>query len=332
MNEEDVRTIIRPSGGFEVLPSTQRSGFDFGSASLNPIRRDRRYQLILRTLGHLERLAKAPFIVAQKLPNLHPERLDEGDPDTVRSIALSVFASSEIEGEGISVSYLEAFVAGHTEPGEHVNDELRQKLHAHRDIKDTYFWVLNQQLEPVLTYDFVLEVHRRMFLGTKPAIAGQIKNREVRIKWHRRDGTEEDVPTVPATQAEQFLRALCDRTSEMFRLAEENADAPMFLAAAEFACDFLAIHPFQDGNGRTARLLSTYLLERGGYHFAKIYPLDEVVLDTRAEYYEALNTSQRFWHTAEEDLSPWMEYFVDAVFEQWERAFRRVRNQAARAR
>ncbi|MGH8583272.1 MAG: Fic family protein [Gammaproteobacteria bacterium] len=331
MTREDVRTIIRPSGGFEIYPSTHDAGFDFGSVPVAPTRSDPRYRLRLRTLGHIERLAKARFILAEKRPELRPELLDAGDPDTVRSIVLSVFASSEIEGEGISADYLEPFVAGHTEPGEHVDDELRQRLHAHRDIKDTYFWVLNQQSEPVLTYDFVLEVHRRMFQSAKPEIAGQIKDREVRIRWHRHDGVVE-VPTLPAIQAEPCLRALCERASRMFRLAKENADAPMLLAAAEFACDFLAIHPFRDGNGRTARLLSTYLLESGGYHFTKIYPLDEVILDTRAEYYEALNTSQRYWHTAEEDLSPWMEYFVEAVFEQWERAFRRVRNQAARTR
>lgn len=329
MTEERARTIIRPSGGFELRPLAQDPGFDFGSASLAPIRSDPRFQLSLRTLGHLERLAKARFILAEKVPELRPETLDPSDADTVRSIVLSVFASSEIEGEGISADYLEPFVAGYTEPGEHVNEELRQRLHAHRAIKDTYFWVLTERRDPILTYDFVLEIHRRMFQSTKPQMAGQIKDCEVKIRWHGRDGVEVNVPTVPAIQAEKFLRALCDRTSYMFKLAHENADASMLLAAAEFACDFLAIHPFRDGNGRMARLLSTYLLEIGGYHFAKIYPLDEVVLDTRAEYYEALNTSQRYWHTEKEDLSRWMTYFVEAVFEQWERAFRRVKNQAA---
>src|SRR6185437_6650499 len=84
-----------------------------------------------------------------------------------------------------------------------------------------------------------------------------------------------------------------------------------------FACDFLAIHPFRDGNGRMARFLSSYLLERGGYHFSSVYPLDRVVLDSRGAYYEALNASQRHWHTKDEDLSSWIEYFVGVVFGQW---------------
>lgn len=303
MTKEDVRTIILPSGRVEIRPSTQNSEFDFGSVSLTPKRSDPRYQLSLRTLGHLEMLAKVRLILAEKLPELHPERLGQGDPDTVRSIVRSIFAS----------------------------DELGIGLHVHRDIKDTYFWVLNQQSEPVLTYDFLLEVHRRMFQSAKPKSAGQIKDGDVLVRSHRHDGVVVEALTVPAAQAEQFLRALCERTSQLFQLAQENADALMLLAAAEFACDFLAIHPFQDGNGRTARLLVTYLLERGGYHFAKICPFDVVVSDTREEYYEALNTSQRYWHTAKEDLSPWMEYFVEAVLKQCECALRVSRADTSKA-
>ncbi|MBI5560458.1 MAG: Fic family protein, partial [Deltaproteobacteria bacterium] len=207
-----------------------------------------------------------------------------------------------------------------------VDAELQQRIQAHRDIIDTYFWALNLQGESVLTYDFVLEAHRRMFHKTKGDTAGRIKNKEVRIHWRRRDGTLVDLPTISANRAEEFLRALCDRTNKMFRLAQESADASMLIATAEFACDFLAIHPFIDGNGRLARFLSTYLLERGGYHFSRVYPLDQIVLDSRATYYESLNASQRYWHSQEEDLTPWINYFVGAVFEQWERAFRRIRD------
>lgn len=327
-----MRTIIRPSGGFELLEPPENSDFGFRDASMHPCRSEPRYSLNLRTLGRLERLAKARFTLRDEFPDFNPEELNIVDPETRRSIALSVFASSEIEGEGVSAKYVEAFVTAHTEPGEHVNGELRQRLQAHADVMDTYFWALNSKPDPILPYDFVLQAHSRMFKRTKESIAGRIKDREVHIRWHRPDGTSIEVPTIAAEQAEQFLRALCDRTSKMFRIARQSADAPMLLAAAEFACDFLAIHPFIDGNGRTARLLSTYLLERGGYHFSRIYPLDEVVLETRADYYEALNASQRRWHAPEEDLTPWINYFVELVFEQWERAFRRIRNQAAGTR
>jgi Fic family protein len=241
---------------------------------------------------------------------------------------LSVVASSEIEGEGVAADDVDAFVAALTSPSGHMDSELYQRTQAHQDILDTYFWALNSAPDPVLSYDFVLETHRRMFGKSERTRPGKIKDREVHIQWRRPDGQFVKVPTVSADRAEDFLRSLCERTSNMFRLAQESAEAPMLLAAAEFACDFLAIHPFIDGNGRTARLLSTYLIERGVYHFYRVYQLDQVVLDSRREYYEALNESQRFWHTQKEDLTPWVEYYVGVVFEQWERAFRRIRDKA----
>lgn len=326
---EDVHTTIRiRGGGLEIRHASQNGGFDFNQSAVNPVRAEPRYNLSLQTLGRIERLAKARFVIAEKAPYFDPTKLDKQDEDTIRSIALSVFASSEIEGEGVSADYVEAFVTAHTEPGENVDVELRQRLQAHRDIIDTYFWALNLKSEPVLTYDFVLEAHQRMFHKTKGSAAGRIKDKEVRIHWRRHDGTLVDVPTISAERAEEFLRSLCERTSDMFRVAQEAAETPMLLAVAEFACDFLTIHPFLDGNGRLSRLLSTYLLERGGYHFSRIYPLDQIVLDSRAAYYEALNSSQRYWHSPQEDLTPWVDYFVGAVFEQWERAFRRIRNHA----
>ncbi|MBI4753021.1 Fic family protein [Candidatus Desantisbacteria bacterium] len=299
------------------------------NAAVNPLRIDPRYNLSTQTLGYMKQLTKVRFVTIDTTPDFNPARFDKNDEDTCRSIALSVFASSEIEGEGISADYIEAFVTAHTEPGEVVDAELRERIQTHRDIYDTYFWALNSQPEQVLTYDFVLEAHRRMFKNTRGQSAGRIKDKEVRIHWHRRDGSLIDVPTISANWAEEFLRALCDRTVKSFKIAQESAETSMLLATAEFACDFLAIHPFLDGNGRLARLLSTYLLEKGGYHFSRVYPLDQVVIDSRANYYEALNTSQRYWHLAQEDLTPWINYFVGAVFEQWERAFRRIRNQAA---
>lgn len=103
----------------------------------------------------------------------------------------------------------------------------------------------------------------------------------------------------------------------MFSAAQNQVKASLFLVAAEFACDFLAI----------PRLLSAYLLERGGYHFTRLYPLDQVVIDSRADYYRALSSSQRNWHTNREDLTPWINFFVGAVFEQWERGRRRLETQ-----
>lgn len=328
--DDNAHTTIRiHGGGLRRVDSAADEPYNFDTAAIDPFRLDPRYSLSLKSLGQLERLAKARFILSQKAPEIEPSDLDRSNPETARSIIRSVFASSEIEGEGVAAEYVEAFVTAHTEPGEHVDQELELRLRQQGDIIETYWWALEQRSDPIVSYDFVLEAHRRMFANTRPEIAGRIKERDVRIQWSKGDGTVVAVPTIPASLAEPFLRALCERTSRQFKLAEEYAEAPMLLVAAEFLCDYLAIHPFTDGNGRTARLLSTYLLERGGYHFTRVYPLDQVVLERRADYYETLNRSQRSWHTPDEDLSPWIKFFVDTVFEQWERGFRKIRGKSA---
>jgi Fic family protein len=136
------------------------------------------------------------------------------------------------------------------------------------------------------------------------------------------------VKTLPPEKSELFLRELCQRVNASLT----SGDPSRFLTTAEFILDFLAIHPFHDGNGRTARLLSTYLLERCGYHFARFYPLDNVILENRDAYYEALFRAPRRWYEADEDLSPWIEFYTDMVFNQYGRALQRVKDAHVRQR
>jgi Fic family protein len=328
----DFTGTINPQKG--SLQNDDANAFNFDKASINPVFLDKRYVLSAQSLGHLERLAKARFLLSEIAPDFDPSIININDPDTQRSICLNVFASSEIEGEGFSVEHLEPFVAACTQPSSSISsekygDELAQRIKASIDISKTYFWALSPsklKQDPIISLEFILDAHKRMFGNTHKDTAGIIKKDEVIIKWTRAKNTVINVPTVAPDKCESYLRALCDRTNELFSQSFAWAGASMFLAAAEFACDFLAIHPFSDGNGRTARLLSSYLLERGGYHFTRIYPIDQVVLDSRPDYYESLNSSQKYWHSPKEDLSPWVNYFISAVFEQWERAFRRIRN------
>jgi Fic family protein len=97
---------------------------------------------------------------------------------------------------------------------------------------------------------------------------------------------------------------------------------------AEFILDFLAIHPFEDGNGRAARLLSTYLLERSGYNFTRFYPLDQVIMDSRNAYFEALFEAQSKWYQKDENMTPWIVFYVDAIFKQWERSLAEIRDKS----
>ena len=160
-----------------------------------------------------------------------------------------------------------------------------------------------------------------MFGSTKGDAAGRIKAKRVEIR-----GGGYSIKTLPPEKTEQFLRRLCERADAAYA----SDSASRFLTTAEFILDFLAIHPFDDGNGRAARLLSTYLLERCGYHFARFYPLDTIILETRPEYYRALFDAQRHWYEPDEDLTPWLDYYTNAVYHQYLRALQRVKDEHER--
>lgn len=323
---QDVHTTLYPQGGIRkyTIPFGERHS-TLNPSSSQPAKSGLRYRIDMITLGKLERLAKARFQIRQ-LTNTDIDTWVE-DAGSRDALAQSVNASSEIEGEGIAVEELSLVLAAATAPtnGHAVDREQRRRQMAIRSIYDAALWALSRDWSQFVTYDFVLELHKRMFESTRPAVAGCIKDGPVIIK-----GGDYYIETLPPEKSADYLRVLCERTNHKLLKAHEEASASMFLTVAEFVNDFLAIHPFADGNGRSARLLSTYLLEKSGYHFARFYPLDMIILETRSKYYEALFLSQRAWYSEAEDISAWIEYYTDTVYLQWTRAYQRVRDEANR--
>lgn len=290
-----------------------------------PMRAGLRFSLNEELLGKLERLARSRFEISELRPGLPFTKWKPSPGQFHPEIAQSVNASSAIEDEGIAVEELRLLLTAATETRDAFGDEeLQKRRTAIKSIYEAQIWALSEPYKDWVSFDFVLELHSRMFATTKRE-AGQIKTEPVNIH-----GAGYSIDTLPVEKTEQFLRNLCERTNKKFEVAHRHAEASMFLTCAEFIVDFLAIHPFQDGNGRVARLLSTYLLERAGYHFARFYDLDSIIFERRAEYYAALYNAQKRWYKPDEDLTPWIHFYVSVVFNQWERAYRRVREESSR--
>ena len=91
------------------------------------------------------------------------------------------------------------------------------------------------------------------------------------------------------------------------------ADLHPLLVIAVFVVAFLAIHPFQDGNGRLSRILTILLLLRTGYAYVPYCSLESVIEQSRDAYYLALRRTQRTLRTAEPDWDPWLTYFLTAL-------------------
>lgn len=85
------------------------------------------------------------------------------------------------------------------------------------------------------------------------------------------------------------------------------------LLLGNFLFEYLAIHPFQDGNGRTSRLLTNFLLLKDGYEFAQVISYEKLIEGNKADYYRALNQMQRSWKTEQEDVTPWLMFFLKTL-------------------
>ena len=94
---------------------------------------------------------------------------------------------------------------------------------------------------------------------------------------------------------------------------------PLILIA-NFIFEFLAIHPFQDGNGRASRLLTNLMLLKQNYQFTTIVSHEKIIEEHKIDYYYALNKSQMNWKKDHEDITPWILFFLMVVKSQATRA------------
>ena len=94
------------------------------------------------------------------------------------------------------------------------------------------------------------------------------------------------------------------------------------LLIANFVFEYLAIHPFQDGNGRTSRLLTNLMLLQNGYEFVSVVSHERLIEARKADYYIALNKSQSSWKKKKEDTSAWVLYFLNILREQARQALK----------
>ena len=99
----------------------------------------------------------------------------------------------------------------------------------------------------------------------------------------------------------------------------KNSKFPETLLIATFVLDFLCIHPFRDGNGRTSRLLTLLLLYKHNMNLGKYISIERIVEETKESYYESLQLSSKSWHSSEHDLFPFWQYFTRTLKVAYER-------------
>ena len=110
----------------------------------------------------------------------------------------------------------------------------------------------------------------------------------------------------------RLMTELLEETNSLYAKREHH----VLLIIGLFIVRFLAIHPFQDGNGRLSRALTTLLLLRAGYKYVPYSSLERVIEENENKYYKSLRAAQTTMETDESRLSEWLTFFLGALHKQ----------------
>lgn len=113
----------------------------------------------------------------------------------------------------------------------------------------------------------------------------------------------------------------------MVQWINKSKDLPCPIVAAIAHYQFATIHPYYDGNGRTARLLTTLILHLGGYDLKGLYSLEEYYARNLGAYYEAISIGKShnyYMGRAEADITKWIEYFINGMASSFENVLKRM--------
>jgi Fic family protein len=104
--------------------------------------------------------------------------------------------------------------------------------------------------------------------------------------------------------------------AEVIEWTNQNLDTDDFhplLVTALFVYEFLSIHPFQDGNGRLSRLLTTIMLMQNGYQFVQYISFEHIIEQKKKEYYQALMDGQKNRYRELEKIDRWILFFLESL-------------------
>ncbi|MEJ5945576.1 Fic family protein [Pseudokineococcus basanitobsidens] len=225
-----------------------------------------------------------------------------------RARVQSVKASSALEGVVVPDDRRADRIIAGSATTLRTRDE--SELAGYRDALD-YLWV--DDWRP-LNVGLVLHLHR-LLLQRTTATGGALKTSDNLVVDRLPDGTRRvRFHPVSAQATPYFLDELVGRFRDE---RERDVHHPLLLTGL-FVLDLLVIHPFDDGNGRVARILTNALLADVGYGVARYVSLEQLIADTSTDYYAALLASTHGWHEGEHDPWPWLRYFAGTVARSYE--------------
>jgi Fic family protein len=245
-----------------------------------------------------------------------PERLS-----SLRRVATieSIGSSTRIEGAKLSDRDVERLLLNLQIGSFTTRDE--QEVAGYAEIMNTIF----SHWENIpSTENHIKQLHRDLLIHSEKdeRHRGAYKTLNNHVEAFDENGKSPGV--VFATAAPFDTPRLMAELVSWVRAREEAKDLHPLLIIAIFIVVFLEIHPFQDGNGRLSRVLTTLLLLRAGYSYVPYSSLESVIEQSKEGYYLALRRTQGTIRTSKPDWNPWLEFFLRALQQQKRRLEKKI--------
>ena len=215
----------------------------------------------------------------------------------------STEASNAIEGIVTTSARIRQLVEEKTTP----KNRDEQEIAGYRDVLS----IIHESFDAIpLTRNYILQLHKILYSHMYNPMAGQTKNVQNYISATYPDGHTEILftPLAPFETPEAL-----DRICEEYNKVIGNMELEPLIAIPVFIHDFLCIHPFNDGNGRMSRLLTTLLLYRSGFYVGKYISLEAKIAKSKDLYYNALLRAQHGWQEGTEDAVPFIKYLLGTI-------------------
>lgn len=207
-------------------------------------------------------------------------------------------SSNRIEGVVAPHYRIEKLVLKNIEP----KNRSEQEIAGYRDALS----LIHESSEHMpFSVNVILQLHSMLY-RFHAAKGGHWKLTDNEIIEKLPDGTKRiRFKPTSAASTPQAMQNLTDG----FKQAKENDDLESLVIIPLAILDFLCIHPFRDGNGRAARLITLLLLYHFNYQVGKYISLERIIEESKETYYESLAASSIGWHEGNHDSHPWLNYF-----------------------
>lgn len=215
----------------------------------------------------------------------------------------STESSNKIEGVVTTATRIKQLCSQKTTPRNRDEEEISGYRDALSLIHENYDYI---PIKP----SYILQLHKVLYGYSQRDIGGRFKNTQNYIAETGDNGTQiiRFMPLAPY-ETPMAVEAIC----ESYNREADNGEVDPLILIPAFILDFLCIHPFNDGNGRMSRLLTTLLLYRAGYAVGKYVSLESKIEKTKAGYYDALGKSDVNWNSGENDITPFIKYQLKVV-------------------